>query len=151
MRWICPHCQHTLQLNAEHKNYRCENNHCFDIAKEGYINLMSANQKKSQNPGDNKAMVQARKQFLAAGFYQNLADKLAEITAQYSPDTNAQILEVGSGEGYYLREINRLFNAKNPKHTAVFSGLDISKDAVKTAAKMSPLQFYSVPAVFICR
>ena len=30
------------------------NGHCFDIAKEGYVNLLPANKKHSDNPGDSK-------------------------------------------------------------------------------------------------
>ena len=144
MRWICPLCHTPLQSNSEHKNIRCDNNHCFDVAKEGYVNLMPVNQKKSKNPGDSKAMIQARKQFLAAGFYSNLAEALADKVKQYCAASDAQLLEVGCGEGYYLREIaNRLDTTALDIH-----GLDISKHAIKAAAKQNRAQCYSVASSF---
>ena len=36
---ICPVCKQ--QLNKENKSYKCDSNHCFDMAKEGYVNLLT--------------------------------------------------------------------------------------------------------------
>ena len=53
--FICPICK--SKLNIDGKTYRCENNHSFDIAKQGYVNLLPVNKKHSDNPGDSKDMV----------------------------------------------------------------------------------------------
>ena len=54
-QYICPICKKSLTLKS--KSYRCENNHSFDEAKEGYVNLLPVQYKHSKDPGDNKAMV----------------------------------------------------------------------------------------------
>ncbi len=129
MSWTCPLCQLSLTLNTAQRQYRCANNHCFDIAKEGYCNLIPAQQKNSKNPGDSKAMIRARRLFLAAGYYDNLAQTVANIVADIKPQQALHCLEVGCGEGYYLRQIA----AQMPD--AHYYGIDISKEAIRLAAK----------------
>ena len=51
---VCPICKNKLILMSEEKTYQCENNHNFDRAKQGYVNLLINNQKKSKLPGDSK-------------------------------------------------------------------------------------------------
>src|SRR5690554_7060145 len=48
----------------------CPNRHSFDIARQGYVNLLPVQQKRSRHPGDSKAMVVARSRFLNSGIYQ---------------------------------------------------------------------------------
>lgn len=148
--WQCPLCQQALQIISVNKQYRCANNHCFDIAKEGYINLIPVNKKNSKNPGDSKAMIRARRLFLAVGYYQNLADQLAELTLKYAKHSRARILEVGCGEGYYLRELEKhaVSYGQAVQCGHQFYGLDISKEAIKVAAKLSKSQCYSVASSF---
>ncbi|QSA20023.1 23S rRNA (guanine(745)-N(1))-methyltransferase, partial [Vibrio furnissii] len=67
MSYQCPLCQHPLTLTG--RTYACENRHQFDVAKEGYVNLMPAHHKRSKDPGDNKEMMQARRRFLEGGHY----------------------------------------------------------------------------------
>ncbi|MEF1296891.1 23S rRNA (guanine(745)-N(1))-methyltransferase, partial [Vibrio parahaemolyticus] len=62
MNYQCPLCHQPLSLTE--KTFKCENNHQFDLAKEGYVNLMPAHHKRSKDPGDNKEMMQARRRFL---------------------------------------------------------------------------------------
>ena len=38
MEWICPVCGKALRPDAG--SYRCENRHCFDRARSGYVNLL---------------------------------------------------------------------------------------------------------------
>ena len=47
---LCPVCKDKLIKDASNKMYRCQNNHSYDIAKEGYVNLLISNQKNSKNP-----------------------------------------------------------------------------------------------------
>ena len=61
MVWICPICE--LGLEKTPQGWSCDNQHSFDQAKEGYVNLLPAHQKRSKNPGDNLEMV------LAAGLF----------------------------------------------------------------------------------
>ncbi len=129
MSYQCPLCQH--ELHFSNNQYRCENNHQFDNAKEGYVNLMPAHHKRSKNPGDNKEMMQARRAFLEAGHYQPMQQKVADLCQQYVNNDSASLLDIGCGEGYYTSKIAAQLDGKEAQ---VF-GLDISKVAIKYAAK----------------
>ena len=122
--YLCPLCQNPLSL---HENrYQCANNHSFDVAREGYVNLLPVQQKNSKDPGDNKDMMQARRQFLQAGWYQPLADAVCQLL---QPLQVQQLLDLGCGEGYYTAHI------ANALPAAQIQGADISKSAIKFAAK----------------
>ena len=48
----CPKCHKPIiQVN---NSYKCENNHCYDIAKSKYLNLLLNPDKATNNPGDSK-------------------------------------------------------------------------------------------------
>jgi 23S rRNA (guanine745-N1)-methyltransferase len=123
-QYICPICKKSLVL--DNKSYRCENNHSFDQAKEGYVNLLPVQHKHSKDPGDNKAMVNARREFLDKGFYQPLADELQKLYQQYG-DSTQPLFDAGCGEGFYTQQY---VTATNNVY-----GIDIAKNAVKNAAK----------------
>ncbi|ROR98807.1 23S rRNA m(1)G-745 methyltransferase [Sinobacterium caligoides] len=142
MSWICPLCQSPLEHHNTQRLYRCSNNHCFDIAKEGYCNLIPVQQKNSKSPGDSKAMINARRRFLAQGYYGNLADKLTQIISAEAGGGAQTCLEVGCGEGYYLRQLGHHV----PQHRYV--GIDISKEAVRLAAKAATAHQYCVASSY---
>lgn len=113
--------------------WRCASGHSFDIASQGYVNLLPVQQKRSLDPGDSKAMVVARQRFLEAGHYQPIAAMLARSTlAGEASDASLSCLDAGCGEGYYLRQ---LAAAGGAGQTLAVLGLDISKWAVQSAAK----------------
>lgn len=122
--YTCPLCSAPLTLN--NRIYQCINNHCFDLAKEGYVNLLPVQFKHSKNPGDNKAMVNARRDFLEKGFYQPLATRLVELQQKFARKEDA-ILDAGCGEGFYTHQ------HKTPLNQVY--GVDIAKEAVKKAGK----------------
>lgn len=132
----CPVCKEILDKYTDNKTYRCKNNHTYDIAKEGYVNLLISNQKRSKNPGDSKEMVLARMDFLNRGYYKPIADKISELIVEHLRDKNitkADILDLGCGEGYYL--INLKNYIQNNNIDADYYGMDVSKDAVRYASK----------------
>ena len=57
--WICPLCRKPL-VNENVSSLTCSSGHCYDLAREGYVNLLLVNRKHSQEPGDSKAMIAAR-------------------------------------------------------------------------------------------
>lgn len=122
--YLCPLCQHALTLTD--KTYRCDNNHSFDQAKQGYVNLLPVQFKHSKAPGDNKEMVIARRAFLDKGFYQPLVDKMLELYHKYG-DSNAPLLDAGCGEGFYTHQ--------HKLTTNIVYGVDIAKETIKIAAK----------------
>ena len=123
MNLLCPICRE--KLNLTDRQYRCIHNHSFDIARQGYVNLLVVQQKHSLNPGDTREQVLARREFLEAGYYAPIADTLVETAKRLG--ITGQILDVGCGEGYYSA---RLADALD----APLTGLDISKEAVRCAA-----------------
>lgn len=130
MLLTCPVCK--ALLIQQDKHLCCENNHSFDAAKQGYWNLLLAHKKRSKDPGDNPAMVQARRHFLELGFYEPLSDQVNQlaITAFDSID-NPSILDMGCGEGYYTTRLQDALNTT--QKTASIAALDISKHAIKAA------------------
>jgi len=123
MELICPVCGGILRRTE--REYRCENRHSFDIARQGHVNLLVVQQKHSLNPGDTREQVLSRRAFLEAGFYKPIADALCAAAKELGAE--GPILDVGCGEGYYC---TRLAEAL----TAELTGLDISKEAVRCAA-----------------
>lgn len=131
MSYTCPLCHQALTLSE--RSYRCGNSHSFDLAKEGYVNLMPVQHKRSKDPGDNKEMMQARRRFLEKDYYQPMKQKVAQLCAQYTKGDNPQLLDIGCGEGYYTTEIASQLLTQSPR--AQTYGLDISKVAIRYAAK----------------
>ncbi|GAA5646620.1 MULTISPECIES: 23S rRNA (guanine(745)-N(1))-methyltransferase [Vibrio] len=140
MSYQCPLCHQTLSLNE--RTYQCENNHQFDMAKEGYVNLMPAHHKRSKDPGDNKEMMQARRRFLEGGHYDPMRQAVAQLCAEYLEEGQARLLDIGCGEGYYTDQVERTLSACSP--TACTFGLDISKIAIRYASKRYPNCHFSV-------
>ena len=128
---ICPVCKE--ELVKEGKTYRCKNNHCFDMAKQGYTNLLLSNQKHSKMPGDDKDMVMSRRGFLEKGYYRAISDGVNKIVKETSHTKEINILDIGCGEGYYTKRLrDSLEEAGITPHIV---GIDISKEAVIAAAK----------------
>ncbi len=137
---LCPVCKESLQANESNKSLSCENNHSFDRARQGYLNLLLAHKKKSKNPGDSQEMVIARQAFLNSDFYRPISDSLNQIVVEaalkLSKETLAQplqVLDIGCGEGYYSQRMHNSLSDHQIEHK--LHGLDISKDAVIAAAK----------------
>ena len=92
----CPVCGEHLQQNE--KTWRCEQGHTFDVARQGYVNLLPVTQKHSLHPGDTKEQVAARRDFLDGGYYMPIVQTLTAMLREYCPDCQA-VLDVGCGEG----------------------------------------------------
>mgnify|MGYP003672347572 CR=1 FL=1 len=135
--YACPLCSSLL---IRHDTvFRCENNHSFDLAKENYLNLLPVQFKHSKNPGDNKAMVNARRAFLEQGYYQPLVDRLVALYQEkivLNNDKKINVLDAGCGEGFYTHQ------HKNTENTVY--GVDIAKEAIKKAGKKYKQCHFSV-------
>lgn len=118
----CPLCREPLA--AEAPTWRCGNGHSFDVAREGYVNLLPVQQKKSLSPGDSAESLKSRRRFLAAGHYQPLRDA---VTALLTPLAAARLLDIGSGEGYYTEALRRV--------VPEVVGVDIAKPGIQLAAR----------------
>ena len=121
MELQCPICGSAL--NTEERRFRCENNHSFDVARQGYVHLLPVQNKRSLNPGDTREQVLARRSFLEGGFYSPISDALNKL----AEGSQGPILDAGCGEGYYSSRLAKHLNAQ-------LVGVDISKEAVRCAA-----------------
>ena len=76
---------------------RCPEGHSFDIARQGYVNLV---------PGtaDTPEMVEAREAFLRAGHFRPLTAALAE-EARSAATGGGAVLDIGAGTGHHLAAV----------------------------------------------
>ncbi|MBO3277138.1 putative RNA methyltransferase [Pseudomonas schmalbachii] len=133
---VCPICQ--AALASVDNGVACPAGHRFDRARQGYLNLLPVQHKKSRDPGDNAAMVEARRNFLGAGHYAPLAQRLAELAAERGP---ARWLDIGCGEGYYTAQLAEALPAADGY------ALDISREAVKRACRRAPALTWMVASM----
>ena len=123
MELLCPIC--AAPLRQTDKTFRCDAGHSFDMARQGYINLLPVQNKRSLNPGDTREQVLSRRAFLEAGFYAPIAQALCDAARDLK--CAGPILDVGCGEGWYSAQLAEALDAP-------LIGLDISKEAVRCAA-----------------
>ena len=133
--YICPICKQ--KLNMLGNKYVCGKNHSFDLARQGYVNLLPVSGKKSLNPGDNELMTNARREFLAGGYYDNLLHAICKILQENKVES---LVDSGCSEGYYTRRMASVCKS-------VYA-YDISKSAVKLAAATDKQANYFVASAF---
>lgn len=139
----CPVCGGPLGVWG--RTLRCAKNHSFDIAKEGYVNLLPIQKRHAADPGDGKAMVAARRAFLQSGAYDPFRRALGELCVQ--ADFQApRIVDAGCGEGSYDRMVLDMLTAAGQE--AQLIGFDLSKPAVRLAAKLVPQAAFAVGGSF---
>lgn len=119
---MCPICREALTLVD--KTWRCDAQHSYDVAKQGYVNLHVVQHKHSKNPGDTVQSVEARRAFLEAGYYQPLQQAVVDRIQALNVE---RILDIGCGEGYYTSAMQAVVQQ--------CIGVDIAKNAVQVAAK----------------
>jgi len=123
-------------LTTESQQLVCKNGHAFDVARQGYINLLPVQHKRSKEPGDSKEMIVARTKFLNSGFYAAVANKLIDIVhAQSGSSMEINVMDAGCGEGYYLDRLADYYEKNEKKCSPSFIGLDISKHAIVAASR----------------
>lgn len=135
--FICPICREPLV--KEETRCSCCNGHSFDLARSGYVNLLTASKKHSRNPGDGKEMVVSRREFLDRGYYAPLCKAVAMKAKELGGDV---YFDAGCGTGYYTTAVN---DSLSP---SVCMGVDLSKYAVETTAKREKNGFFAVASVY---
>jgi len=123
MKLICPICE--KDLSRQDKSLVCPHGHRFDIARQGYVNLLTVQQRHSAHPGDTREQVLSRREFLEGGFYAPIFDALNDAAKRHG--AVGPILDVGCGEGYYSARLAQSLGTE-------LTGLDVSKEAVRCAA-----------------
>ncbi|MEU7917712.1 putative RNA methyltransferase [Micromonospora zamorensis] len=132
-RLRCPVCGEPLAeaTAGTARALRCLRRHSFDIARQGYVNLLAG---RAPHVGDTAEMVAARADFLAAGHYDLISDALADAATQAVSGFGAYplVVDAGAGTGRYLNAVL----AALPD--AVGLALDVSKPALRRAARAHP-------------
>lgn len=120
--------------------WRCAAGHSFDVAREGYVNLLITHQRRRREPGDSAEMLRHRRDFLARGHYGPLAEALASFAGP-----GRSVLDAGCGEGYYTASWPTDYDGLE------LWGVDIAKPAVRMAAGRARHQartHYAVGSVY---
>lgn len=143
----CPVC--TEPLAGAGRTLRCPRGHAFDFAREGHVDLLPAGHGRSTLTGDTAEMLRARRRFLERGWFAPLARALEDCRAALrraladgvAPDhgRGLVLLEAGCGEGYFIGGLAAPAHrtAAAPDADCCF-GLDISRDALRMAARRHP-------------
>lgn len=125
----CPVCGAALAL--EGTSLRCAAGHSFDVARQGYVNLLTGGHR---NQNYDRASFENRRQVFASGIYDGIADALCEVVAKLAADRIAaggegrlRVLDAGCGEGHFARAVAARTGAR-------VWAFDISKDSVQLAA-----------------
>ena len=139
--FCCPICQNPL-VRGE-KSYTCPSGHCFDRAREGYVNLLPANRMHSKAPGDDKAMAAARSRFLSGGHYSHLRDLLCRLALAHTGEAPA-VLDSGCGEGWYTAGLWEALRGRHPR----MAGVDLSKPSLRWAAKRGAEAEFAVASAY---
>ena len=119
----CPVCR--ADLARVERTLRCPQRHSFDLARAGYVNLLTGHGAAPAEGGDTPQQLVRRDAFLGTGHFNGIADTVRTTL----PDRSAPrtLLDAGCGTAYHLA---RLADASD-----ICAGLDISKDAASYAAK----------------
>jgi 23S rRNA (guanine745-N1)-methyltransferase len=120
----CPTCQQDLEPAG--KALRCSNGHSYDVARQGYVNLLPGDAK----PGtaDTADMVRARHEFLESGHYRALVDAIVAAARPLLRPGDV-VVDAGAGTGHYLRAVLEA----SPQTSGI--ALDLSKFAARVVAR----------------
>lgn len=128
----CPICDSPMKV-CEFKSLICSNNHTFDFAKHGYLNLMNHPIKTKYN----KELFEARKKLMVDDrFFEPLSQTIVnsinkEINVKKE---NLSILDMGCGEGSHLSTVCNMLNPYQDKDV-IGVGIDISKEGILVASR----------------
>ncbi len=124
----CPECGDVLAIRD--RSLFCAQRHNFDIARQGYVSLLTGAATKMS--GDTAAMLDARAAFQDARHFAPIADAVATTVGPAGQSPPRSILEIGAGTGYYLAA------ALDALGESTGIALDVSKPAARRAARAHP-------------
>ena len=133
----CPVCKKSIKYIKE-SSVLCENNHCFNISKKGYVNLVKNNAKTIYD----KKLFESRSKIYEYGIYDELSKEIIDIVDKYTSKKNVNfVLDVGCGEGYYL---NQLYSDEKINSRCKLFGIDISREGISLATRYENSILWSV-------
>jgi len=125
----CPVCGSSVKV-VDLKSLVCMNNHSFDFAKQGYINLTTHPVKSHYS----KELFEARnKIIMESSLYNEIHKTIAKEIQEHLKVANTpfMMVDLGCGEGSHLQRI--LAECQGSEIIGV--GLDLSKEGIVLAAK----------------
>jgi 23S rRNA (guanine745-N1)-methyltransferase len=125
--FACPICQESMQVYDQGRLI-CSANHSFDIAKQGYVNMLTHSVASKYS----KDLFESRKAIIDSGLYDPLEEKIAELIGEAKT-----VLDTGCGEGSHLA---RILSQKQ----GIGIGIDIAKEGILAAARHYPEQIWCV-------
>ncbi|MCR8853837.1 putative RNA methyltransferase [Lysinibacillus fusiformis] len=126
--FACPLCQQSMHV-YEQGRLVCSANHSFDIAKQGYVNMLTHGSTSKYS----KDLFESRKAVIDSGIYDVIEAKIVELI-----NSANTVLDTGCGEGSHLARI------MNEKKNGVGIGIDIAKEGILAAARHYPQQIWCV-------
>lgn len=145
----CPNCG--SDLLREPRVLRCPRGHSFDIAREGYINLLIPPDRERGIEGDSQPQLEARRRVFERGVFLPLLDTLTVLSRDVldawhmTRQDPAAVLDIGCGEGYYIGGIAEGLASTYPQMR--FAGFDVSRAAMRMAARRHPQVVFAVANV----
>lgn len=134
----CPICGNSMSV-VDLKSFRCLQNHSFDFARQGYINLLTTPSKTKYD----KQLFESRRYLMDEhSFFGPVIGKIGEIIQTYTNYNKLVILDTGSGDGTHLSNIRNILNDSDIDVTGV--GIDIAKEGIIVAAKYHPKLIWCV-------
>ncbi len=136
MSYSCPLCH--APLSRRDNSYICPRG-TSSTGERGYVNLLPVQFKRSRDPGDSAEMMQARRAFLDAGHYQPLRDAISDFLSVAAPE---RLLDIGGG---------RVLHPCVCRYRRSLLGLDVSKSAIRAAARRYPQVNFASHRASVCR
>ena len=109
----------------------CPAGHTFDVARSGYVNLLQPQDRRSAEPGDRRAAVEARERLFAAGLGAGLVRALEAALSARATERPPVVADVGSGTGDVLGALAR-------ERVLEGYGVELSTFAAERAARRFP-------------
>lgn len=147
---ICPVCGEPLA--AIDRSLRCPRRHTFDLAREGYVHLLPSGHGRSGRTGDTSEMLRARRRTFEGGHYEPVSRAINETGVRHldavreseGPDRRFTAVDAGCGEGYYAGRLRAALASEAGDASVCVFGVDISKAAVRLAARAYDDVFFLV-------
>jgi 23S rRNA (guanine745-N1)-methyltransferase len=127
----CPVCR--LDLAGANGFLACRNRHSFDLAREGYVNLLDGRRRSLMAQGDSAEQFDHRTAILEAGHFDPVALAIAAHVARAGPPSHAanwRALDAGCGAGHHLAAV-----AAALRTPVIGLGFDIARIAAQRAAR----------------
>jgi hypothetical protein len=123
----CPVCR--LDLTAAAGELACRNCHGFDLAREGYVNLLRSGRRHPAAGGDSSAQLAHRQSFLDAGHFDAIASAIAGHVQHVRAEpahSRWHVLDCGFGTGHHLARLQAALS-----QPTIGLGLDIAREGCK--------------------